>query len=276
MREDIMNQDIKETSKAWEIVKIARNGNRPSSDYYVRAIVDKFVSFNGDRNCGDDKSVIAGMCKINGISAVIAGIGKGENLKENLIRNFGMAKPEGYKKALRAMKFAEIHKMPVICLIDTPGAYCGVEAEENGEGMAIANNLLEMSKIKVPIVSVFIGEGGSGGALGLGVADRVLMLENAIYSILSPEGFASILWKDSNRIEEAAEKMKLTAADLKELKVVDKIIKEPYGGAHNNKEESAMNLKSAVLEELEELMKCDMDKILENRYNKFRKIGNVW
>ena len=268
-----MKQDIKEVDEAWEIVKKARNTNRPSASYYIKTIVDRFVSLNGDRVSYDDKAVIAGMCKINEIAAVIVGISKGENLNDNIYRNFGMARPEGYKKALRAMKFAEIHKMPIICLIDTPGAYCGIEAEENGDGMAIANNLLEMSKIKVPIISILIGEGGSGGALGLGVADKVLILENAIYSILSPEGFASILWKDINRTKEAASKMKLTAADLKELKVVDKIIKEPYGGAHNNKKEAAMILKEAIIDELEKLMKCDVNEMLDNRYNKFRKMG---
>ncbi|MBU5316403.1 acetyl-CoA carboxylase carboxyltransferase subunit alpha [Clostridium bornimense] len=276
MRECIMNQVVKEINKAWEIVKIARNANRPSSNYYIKAICDKFVSLNGDRNLEDDKAVITGMCKIEGISVVIIGISKGENLKENIMRNFGMAKPEGYKKALRVMKFAESHRMPIICLVDTPGAYCGVEAEENGEGMAIANNLLEMSRMRVPIVSVFVGEGGSGGALGLGVADKVLMLENAIYSILSPEGFASILWKDPKRAEEAADKMRLTAADLKELQVIDEVISEPYGGAHTNKDEAAMIIKNAILKELMELMKHNIDEILEERYKKFREIGNIW
>ncbi|WP_437177727.1 acetyl-CoA carboxylase carboxyltransferase subunit alpha [Clostridium bornimense] len=271
-----MNQVVKEINKAWEIVKIARNANRPSSNYYIKAICDKFVSLNGDRNLEDDKAVITGMCKIEGISVVIIGISKGENLKENIMRNFGMAKPEGYKKALRVMKFAESHRMPIICLVDTPGAYCGVEAEENGEGMAIANNLLEMSRMRVPIVSVFVGEGGSGGALGLGVADKVLMLENAIYSILSPEGFASILWKDPKRAEEAADKMRLTAADLKELQVIDEVISEPYGGAHTNKDEAAMIIKNAILKELMELMKHNIDEILEERYKKFREIGNIW
>lgn len=270
-----MNQDVKEVSKAWQIVKIARNANRPSSNYFIKTICDKFVSLNGDRNYEDDKAVITGICKIDGISAVIIGIGKGENLKENIMRNFGMAKPEGYKKALRVMKFAESHRMPIICLVDTPGAYCGVEAEENGQGMAIANNLLEMSKMRVPIVSAFIGEGGSGGALGLGVADKILMFENAIYSILSPEGFASILWKDPKRAEEAAVKMRLTAADLKELQVVDKVISEPYGGAHTNKEEAAMILKNAILKELKELMKHNIDEIIQKRYDKFRNMGNV-
>ncbi len=271
-----MNQDIKEESKAWEVVNIARNSNRPSSSYYIKNICDKFVSLNGDRTCYDDQSVIAGISKINGMAVTIIGISKGENLKENLKRNFGMARPEGYKKALRVMKLAERNRMPIVCLIDTPGAYCGIEAEENGEGMAIANNLIEMSRIRVPIISVFIGEGGSGGALGLGVADRILMLENAIYSILSPEGFASILWKDVNRTKEAAEKMRLTAADLKELGVIDKIIDEPYGGAHNNREEAANNLRNSIVKELNELINYDINKLIEERYSKFRMMGNMW
>lgn len=271
-----MELEIKKENKAWEIVNIARNIDRPSSNYYIKNICDKFISLNGDRIFYDDKAVIAGIGKIDGMAVTIIGISKGENLKENLKRNFGMAKPEGYKKALRVMKLAERNRMPIICLIDTPGAYCGVEAEENGEGMAIANNLIEMSKIKVPIISVFIGEGGSGGALGLGIADRILMMQNAIYSILSPEGFASILWKDVNRTKEAAEKMRLTALDLKQLGVIDEIISEPYGGAHKNKQEAADILKQSIMNQLSELINYDINKILEDRYNKFRCMGNFW
>lgn len=266
-----MNQE----NNAWEKVKLARNINRPSSDYYINSISDKFIELHGDRCYGDDRAVIAGICKISDISAIIIGITKGGNTKENIKRNFGMPKPEGYKKALRLMKYAENHNMPIICFIDTPGAYCGVEAEENGQGMAIANNLLEMSKLRVPIISIFVGEGGSGGALALGIADKVLMLENAIYSILSPEGFSSILWKDVSRTVEAASVMRLTAKDLKQLNVIDRIIKEPEGGAHNNKQEAAASLKIVILEELKKLMEYNVNTLLEKRYDKFRKIDNL-
>lgn len=266
---------MKQENSAWEKVKIARNINRPSSDYYINSISDKFIELHGDRCYGDDRAVIAGICKISDISATIIGITKGGSTKENIKRNFGMPKPEGYKKALRLMKYAENHNMPIICFIDTPGAYCGVEAEENGQGMAIANNLLEMSKLRVPIISIFVGEGGSGGALALGIADKVLMLENAIYSILSPEGFSSILWKDASRTVEAAGVMRLTAKDLKQLNVIDRIIKEPEGGAHNNKQEMAVSLKIVILEELKNLMQYSINTVLEKRYDKFRKIDDL-
>lgn len=266
---------MKQENSAWEKVKIARNKSRPSSDYYINSISDKFIELHGDRCYGDDRAVIAGICKISDISATIIGITKGGNTKENIKRNFGMPKPEGYKKALRLMKYAENHNMPIICFVDTPGAYCGVEAEENGQGMAIANNLLEMSRLRVPIISIFIGEGGSGGALALGIADKVLMLENAIYSILSPEGFSSILWKDVSRTVEAAGVMRLTARDLKQLNVIDRIIKEPEGGAHNNKQEMAALLKVVILEELKKLMEYNINIVLEKRYDKFRKIDDL-
>ncbi|GFZ30855.1 acetyl-coenzyme A carboxylase carboxyl transferase subunit alpha [Clostridium zeae] len=271
-----MNQENNVINNAWEKVKLSRNINRPSSEYYINNISDKFVELHGDRCYGDDSAVIAGICKIDGISATIIGITKGNNTKENIKRNFGMPKPEGYKKSYRLMKYAENHNMPILCFVDTPGAYCGVEAEENGQGMAIANNLLEMSRLKVPIISIFIGEGGSGGALALGIADKVLMLENAIYSILSPEGFSSILWKDASRTAEAASVMKLTANDLKEIGIIDRIIEEPDGGAHNNRQQMTSTLKLIIVEELKKLMECNIDIILERRYDKFRKVGNTF
>ena len=267
-------ENLNENS-AWERVKIARNIKRPSADYYINTLCDKFVELHGDRCYGDDKAVIAGIGKIDGISVVMIGISKGNNTEENIERNFGMAKPEGYKKALRMMKFAESHRMPLICFIDTPGAYCGVEAEEKAQGMAIAENILTMSNLKIPTISVFIGEGGSGGAIALGVADRILMLENSIYSILSPEGFSQILWKDISRASEVAEVMKLTAQDLKELGVIDKIIKEPSGGAHNDIQAMAEVLKIEICYELKELMKVNIDEILKNRHFKFRNMGKV-
>ncbi|WP_160670977.1 acetyl-CoA carboxylase carboxyltransferase subunit alpha [Clostridium sp. C8-1-8] len=268
-----MNQENNFNNNAWEKVKLSRDIRRPSSNYYISNISDKFIELHGDRCYGDDSAIIAGVCKIDGISLVIIGITKGDNTKENINRNFGMPKPEGYKKSLRLMKYAEKHKMPIICLIDTPGAYCGIEAEENGQGMAIANNLIEICKLKVPIVSVFIGEGGSGGALALGIADRILMLENAIYSILSPEGFSSILWKDSSRFVEAASVMRLTANDLKELGIIDRIIEEPEDGAHNNRAYIAKELKKILIQELDKLMECNLDTLLKKRYSKFRRIG---
>ncbi|WP_407301412.1 acetyl-CoA carboxylase carboxyltransferase subunit alpha [Clostridium botulinum] len=266
--------NIKKT--AWDNVNIARNKERPSSNYYIYKISDKFVELHGDRCYGDDKAVITGVGKINEIAVCIIGISKGETISENVQRNFGMASPEGYKKSLRVMKFAENHRMPIICFIDTPGAYCGVSAEENGQGMAIANNLVKMSRLKVPIISIFIGEGGSGGALALGICDKIFMLENSIYSILSPEGFASILWKDITRVKEAAEKMRLTAKDLKQLNVIDKIVEEPNGGAHNDRYSVAMLLRSRLIDEIDELMKYDINTLLEKRYLKYRYIEQAF
>lgn len=271
MKKEICNRNL-----AWEKVQIARNIKRPSSSYYINNICEKFVEVHGDRCYGDDEAVIAGIGKMNGISVVMIGISKGNNTEENIRRNFGMPRPEGYRKALRMMKYAESHRLPLVCFIDTPGASCGVEAEQRGQGMAIAQNLCEMSILKVPIISILIGEGGSGGAIALGIADRILMLENSIYSILSPEGFAQILWKDVLKASEAAEAMKLTSSDLKELNVIDKIIKEPEGGAHNNIEAVADLLKKEISNELNEIMKDDINVILKRRHLKFRKMGMLW
>lgn len=257
-------------NSAWEKVVLSRHKDRPSSIYYINEITDSFLELHGDKVSGDDKAVIAGIGKMNNMAVCLIGITRGETINENIERNFGMASPEGYRKSLRVMKLAERQRMPIICFIDTPGAYCGAEAEINGQGFAIAGNLMEMSHLRVPIISVFIGQGGSGGALALGISDRVLMLENSIYSILSPEGFASILWRDPERVKEAASKMKLTAKDLLEFKVIDRIIDEPTGGAHNNREEMGNRLKEVIFNELNELMKYDIDYILANRFNKYR------
>lgn len=211
---------------AWERVKIARGTERPTSIDYISHIFDRFLELHGDRYCRDDGAIVGGIATIDGIPVTVIGQQKGRNIKQNMKRNFGMPNPEGYRKALRLMKQAEKFHRPVICFVDTPGAFCGIEAEMRGQGEAIAKNLYEMSSLKTPILSIVIGEGGSGGALALAVADEVWMLENATYSILSPEGFASILWKDSKRADEAAGIMKITGEDLLELKIIDQVIPE--------------------------------------------------
>ena len=246
---------------------------RPTTLDYIQKVFDSFIEFHGDRQFRDDPSIVGGIGRLNGISVTVIGQERGRNANENIKRNFGMPHPEGYRKALRLMKQAEKFKRPVICFIDTQGAYPGVAAEERGQGEAIAKNLMEMSILKTPIISIVIGEGGSGGALAMAVADEVWMLENAIYSVLSPEGFASILWKDSRRAKEAAEVMKITAQDLKEFEIIDKIIKEPKGGAHVDPDLAAENIKNALIEALPKLKAEDRDTLIENRYNKFRKMG---
>lgn len=268
-----MNKEFISKSKAWNKVSLARNKERPVGKYYIDNIFDDFIEFHGDRSYGDDKAIVGGIGFLNEKPVTVIAICKGNNTKENIERNFGMPKPEGYRKALRLMKEAEKFKRPVICFVDTPGAFCGVSAEERGMGEAIANNLFSMSKLKTPIVSVLMGEGGSGGALALAVADRVLMLENSIYSILSPEGFASILWKDGGRAKEAAEVMKITSDDLEDLKVVDRVIREPFGGAHKNPSRMCRTLKKVLIEEVSKLVKIDEKELLDLRYNKFRNMG---
>lgn len=255
----------------WEKVSIARMAERPTSEDYIRLIFDDFIELHGDRLYSDDKAIIGGIGSLEGIPVTVIGQQKGRSTKENIDRNFGMPHPEGYRKALRLMKQAEKFGRPIICFVDTPGAYCGLGAEERGQGEAIARNLFEMARLKVPIISVVIGEGGSGGALALAVSDRVWMLENSIYSILSPEGFASILWKDSKRAKEAAEVMKITADDLLELGIIEKIIEEPNGGAHNSSDEISGELKKNFIKELEELQKLDKEVLIENRYSRYRK-----
>ena len=224
---------------AWDRVLLARKSDRPKAQEYINAIFDEFIELHGDRNFGDDKAIIGGIATLDGMPVTVIGEQKGRNAKENIERNFGMPNPEGYRKALRLMKQAEKFNRPVITFIDTPGAYPGMGAEERGQGEAIARSIMEMSSLKVPIICVVIGEGSSGGALAIGVGDKVVMLENAIYSILSPEGFASILYKDSSKAKEAAENMKLTAKDLKELNIIDDVIKEPEGGAQEDFEKVA-------------------------------------
>ena len=255
---------------AWERVKIAREPDRPTALDYIENIFDEFIELHGDRYFKDDKSIVCGLGNIGKQNYTIIGEQKGRNTKENIERNFGMPNPEAYRKALRFMKQAEKFKRPIVTFIDTKGAYPGLGAEERGQGEAIARNLMEMSDLKVPIIAIVIGEGSSGGALAIGVGDKVLMLENAVYSILSPEGYASILWKDSSRAEEAAEKMKLTANDLLELGVIDEVIKEPKGNAKIDIEKMSNILKDRIVEITKELKRLDVNELTQKRYQKFR------
>lgn len=257
----------------WQRVQIARHTNRPFMLDYVALAFTDFYELHGDRHIGDDASMPGGFARIGNQRVVVIGHQKGRDTKENLKRNFGSAHPEGYRKALRLMKLAEKFGLPVITLIDTPGAFPGIGAEERNIAEAIAFNLREMMLLKVPVIAVVLGEGGSGGALGIGVADRVLMLENAYYSVISPEGCAAILWKHRKHAPEAAEAMKLVAPDLKKLNLIDDVVQEPTGGAHHNHQATADAFKATVLNHLEELKKLSVQKLLDQRYEKFRAFG---
>lgn len=257
----------------WDKVSIARHPERPYALDYINEITTDFVEFHGDRLFGDDEAVVGGLCRIDNKKFMVIGIQKGRTVNEKIKRNFGMSSPEGYRKALRLMKMAEKFRIPVLTLIDTAGAYPGLEAEERGQGEAIARNLMEMSGLKTPIIAVIIGEGGSGGALALGVADKVFMMEHSVYSVISPEGCAAILFKDGSLAEKAASNLKISAQNLKKLGVIDGIIPEPFGGAHKDPKCAEINLKKEVLLSISELEKINIDTLLENRYNKFRKIG---
>lgn len=258
---------------AKECVALARHPARPNINQYLDAVFSDFFELHGDRLFADDGAIVGGLARFCDRPVTVIGHKKGRNLEENKDCNFGMPNPEGYRKALRLFLQAEKFGRPIITFIDTPGAYPGIEAEERGQGEAIAKNLFYMSNLQVPIISVVIGEGGSGGALALGVADRILMLEHAVYSILSPEGFASILWKDASRSDEACEIMRLTAYDLFEFGIVDRIIKEPEAGAHTNPAKTFISVSTALKEELEGLLKYKTSDLLRMRYDKFRKIG---
>ncbi len=255
---------------AWERVKIAREPDRPTALDYIEDIFDEFIELCGDRYFKDDKSIVCGLGNIGKQNYTIVAEQKGRNTKENIDRNFGMPNPEAYRKALRFMKQAEKFNRPIITFIDTKGAYPGIGAEQRGQGEAIARNLMEMSDLKVPIIAIVIGEGSSGGALAIGVGDRILMLENAVYSILSPEGYASILWKDSSRAEEAAEKMRLTAKDLLDLGVIDEVLKEPNGNAKTDIEKMSEAIKKRIVALTKELKDLDVNELVEKRYEKFR------
>ncbi len=271
-KENSENKKIKELS-AWERVEIARNPKRKTSIDYIENIFEEFIELHGDRISKDDKAIICGLGKIGEQNFTIIAEQKGRTTKENIERNFGMPNPESYRKAIRFMKQAEKFNRPVITFIDTKGAYPGVEAEEKGQGEAIAKSMFQMANLKVPVISIIIGEGSSGGALAIGVANKVYMLENAIYSILSPEGYSSILWKDSSRYKEAAEKMKLTAKDLYDLKVIDEIIKEPLEITEENFKQITNNIKNKIRKEVLRMSKMNPNDIREERYNKFRNIS---
>ncbi len=257
----------------WQKVQLARHPNRPYMMDYVEAIFSEFIELHGDRKFADDNSLVAGLAVLDGISCVVIGHQKGRNLEENLHRNYGMANPEGYRKALRVMRLGEKFGMPILTFIDTPGAYPGIGAEERGQSEAIAKNLKVMSSLKVPIISTVIGEGGSGGALGIGLADRILMLENAYYSVISPEGCSAILFKDSSKAAESAEALKITADSLKEMNVVDEIIPEPLGGADKDPSTTAASLKAALIKNLKQLIEFDKEELVDQRYKKYRDIG---
>jgi len=258
----------------WQRVQLARHPERPYTLDYINLMTTDFIELHGDRYFGDDHAVVGGFAKLDGKSVMIIGQQKGRDTKSNIYRNFGMMNPEGYRKGLRLMKLAEKFGKPVITLLDTPGAYPGIEAEERGQAEAIARNLFEMAQLKVPIVVTIIGEGASGGALGLGVGDRVLMLENAWYSVIAPESCSSILWKTWDYKEQAAEALKLTARDLLEQKIIDRIVPEPVGGAHRNPNATAEILKKILIEELEPLKRVKPEKLIENRIGKFDKMGS--
>ncbi len=265
--------DIYRKLTAWQRVQIARHPQRPFMLDYVERCFEDFLEIHGDRNIGDDEAMPGGFAHLDGRRSVVIGHQKGRDVKENLRRNFGSAHPEGYRKALRLMNLGGKFNMPIIALIDTPGAYPGIGAEERNIAEAIAVNLRDMMLIPVPIIAVVIGEGGSGGALGIGVADRVLMLENAYYSVISPEGCAAILWKDRKFAQDAAEAMKVTAGDLHKLGIIDEVIPEPLGGAHRDHVAAAASLKSAVQKHLSDLDSRDTETLLNERYEKFRKFG---
>jgi acetyl-CoA carboxylase carboxyl transferase subunit alpha len=276
----MIQEKIEETRKetyanltAWQRVQMARHTARPFFLDYVELAFTDFVELKGDRLFGDDASMPAGLARIDGIKCLLIGQQKGRDVKENLLRNFGSPHPEGYRKALRLMRLGEKFKRPIVTLIDTPGAYPGIGAEERHIAESIAVNLREMMILKTPIVAVVIGEGGSGGALGIGVADRVLMLENAYYSVISPEGCAAILWKHRKHAPEAAEALKLNASELLKLGVIDGVVPEPLGGAHRDPAETGKNLKEAIVAALHELEKIPVDKLVQRRYNKFRQMG---
>jgi acetyl-CoA carboxylase carboxyl transferase subunit alpha len=272
---DKLKADLFSNLTDWQRAQLARHPKRPYTLDYLERVCERFDELHGDRRFGDDAAIVAGMGWIEGNPVMVIGQQKGRDTKMKILRNFGMPKPEGYRKALRLMKLAEKFQRPILCLIDTPGAYPGVDAEERGQAEAIARNLLEMAKLQVPVVAVVLGEGGSGGALALGVADRVLMMENAIYSVISPEGCASILWKDASQAPKAAAALKLTAPHLLELGIIDGIIKEPLGGAHSDYDAAASALKEAVIEAFSELSELTAEQLVEERYQKFARMGSV-
>lgn len=268
-----VKREVFENLTPWQRVQIARHPKRPYTLDYISLIMTDFIEIHGDRVFGDDRALLCGFARIDGEKIIVMGHQKGRDTKENLMRNFGSAHPEGYRKAIRVMKLGEKFKLPIVVFIDTPGAYPGIGAEERGQAEAIAYNLMEMARLKVPIVVVVIGEGGSGGALGIGIGDRICVLSNAYYSVISPEGCAAILWKDRTRAPDAAKALKLTAQDLIDLGLIDEVIVEPLGGAHRDPKAMAQMIKASVMRYLKELSAVPADKLIEARYDKYRKIG---
>lgn len=268
-----LKEELYKDLSRWQRVQLARHPDRPYTLDFIDLMTTNFVELHGDRHYRDDKAIVGGFAQLDEYKVMLIGHQKGRDTKSNVYRNFGMANPEGYRKALRLMKLAEKFNKPVITMLDTPGAYPGLEAEERGQAEAIARNLFEMSRLRVPIIVCIIGEGASGGALGIGIGDKILMLENCWYSVISPESCSSILWRSWDYKEQAAEALKLTATDLLEQKIIDRIIPEPLGGAHKNSKQAAENLKNALLEELAVLVKIKPDKLIQNRIDKFGSMG---
>lgn len=270
---NILEDDVYSNLRPWNRVQMARHQKRPTTLDYIGELFTDFIEFHGDRYYADDEAIVSGIAFYNDEPLTIVGHQRGKATKENIRRNFGMPHPEGFRKAIRHMKQAEKFDRPIVCFIDTKGAHPGKEAEERGQSEAIAHNLLEMAGLEVPIVCIVIGEGGSGGALALGIGDHIHMLENSTYSVISPEGAASILWKDAAYAEEAAESMKITSYDLKDYNVIDEIIKEPKGGAHRDLQEQARNIDKVLTKSLKELNQYKVEDLLENRWLKYKKIG---
>jgi acetyl-CoA carboxylase carboxyl transferase subunit alpha len=276
MKLDKLSKEIYSKLSRWQRVQLARHPRRPCTLDYVSLMTTDFIELHGDRNFADDKAIVGGFAKLDGKPVLVVGQQKGKDTKQKLFRNFGMPHPEGYRKALRLMQLASRFGKPIVVLVDTPGAFPGIGAEERGQAEAIARNLREMTRLRVPIIINVIGEGASGGALGIGVGDRVFMLENSWYSVISPEGCAAILWRDSAKAPEAAEALKLSATDLLELKVIDKIIPEPTGGAHKYPNKQAQILKEEILNALDELEKLSQEELVERRIHKFRVMGEYF
>lgn len=268
-----LEEEIYGNMETWDRVQVARHQQRPTTLDYIEELFEDFVELHGDRNFGDDEAIVGGIASFNSMPITIIGHQRGKDTKENVRRNFGMPHPEGYRKALRLMKQAEKFNRPIICFIDTKGAYPGKAAEERGQSEAIARNLVEMAGLTVPVISIVIGEGGSGGALALGVANHIHMLENSTYSVISPEGAASILWKDASLSKQAAEAMRITAPYLKEMGIIDEIIPEILGGAHRDSKKQALKMGEAIQRSLDELGILSGESLVQNRYDKFRKIG---
>jgi acetyl-CoA carboxylase carboxyl transferase subunit alpha len=271
---DKLKSEVFASITDWQRTQLARHPRRPYTLDYIERICERFEEIHGDRNFADDAAIVGGLGWINGKPLMVIGLQKGRDTKQKILRNFGMPKPEGYRKALRLMKLAEKFNRPVLCLIDTPGAFPGLDAEERGQAEAIARNLKEMARLRVPVVAIVIGEGGSGGALALGVANRVLMLEYAIYSVITPEGCASILWKDAAQAPAAAAALKLTAPHLLELGIIDSVVGEPLGGAHSDWDQAAVLVKAAAIKAFESMDGLGPQELIDDRYEKFAKMGS--